>query len=127
MTKPRNNDTVTLDKQELAEIIAGAVRAAVHTPSDIEAQEAEEKMIQQTRLQNREMARRRMEDTARERANCAHSRSDGTVCCTLIQDDGEGKQFLICLRCQDVIRPELRPEQFYALFSKLQQQEMSLF
>jgi len=127
MAKTPNNDNVVLTKQDLADIVAGAVRAAIHQPSDLERMEAEERDFQALRKQNAAIAKQRMEDTARERANCAHSRSDGSVCCTLIQDDGEGKQFLICLRCQDVIRPELRPEQFYALFSKLQQQEMSLF
>jgi RNA polymerase-binding transcription factor DksA len=114
---------LTLTAKQLQDLVAAAVAAAVteaKKPVITEAQQREIEAAQESRAQSAAQVIKMAEDKRAAQAACGHMRRDGSTYVTYIQNG----DYLICQKCQDVIRRADRPEMFNRLFQLTQNNGM---
>jgi hypothetical protein len=129
---------ITITKEDLANIVAAAVKAA-RAPTDIEQQKLDAQKVDHEAKQARRKAlakniKQEMETKRRIRSGCLHEQPNGNSRAPYIAEKN-GSGYLICLKCQEKVRPGPKPANpdfgctydtplFNRLFAKAQSQEM---
>jgi hypothetical protein len=117
-----NEQPLAIRPSELAELVRTIVQEVKKPDPLTPAQIREIEQAQEYRLSNSEQVKAEAEQKTAFKEICSHLRKDGTARVVYVQN----QNYLLCQKCQKVIRPEKEPELFNRLF-QLQMASNQLF
>ena|ERR1017187_3853407 len=111
-----------LTASQLQELIATAVTAAVSEAKKPYISDEQKRNIadaQQARKEQAGLHRQMVEEKIRQQKLCTHEHARGDTHGVYVQNGN----YILCQKCQSVIRPETDPQTFSKIFQKLHNSE----